>query len=50
MPILNEKIVRPHYDLFRPEEKAICDLIFNLLKEIVTFKFNITISEYDSET
>jgi hypothetical protein len=47
LPTLSEKSVKHKFDLFRPEDKVVSQLVFNLLKETVSFKYNITSSQYD---
>lgn len=47
LPSLNDIPNSTHFELFRPQDKNVCSLVFSLLRDIVTFKYNITISEFD---
>jgi hypothetical protein len=50
LPTLRENTLSQKFDLFSPEDKMVSQLVFNLLKEIVSFKYNITFSQYDFES
>ena len=46
---LDEKVYTEKTLLFNPDEMAYSVLVFELLKEIICFTYNITYSEYDME-
>ena len=50
LPTFRENTLSQKFDLFSPEDKMVSQLVFNLLKEIVSFKYNITFSQYDFES